>query len=319
MSIETGPGLPVRSALDAAGLHVALADIAPDELREPFLHETVQRLAKPLSIVHTPTARLGQEPASCAPAGVIFHVSRCGSTLQSQMLKQRGGIVVYAEPLAVNELLAGAPAEDRSRRVAALRSLGARFAAHAGRPYVLKLSSWNLLYAEWLAEAFPDSPWALCVRDPLEVCVSLQSRQPSWLRAENAGLFAGRPDLADMPANPQERAALFVRAFLRAGARLPAQRGLIVAYEQLPSVVPDALLPHFHLAPDAAARERMLATATFDSKAAADQRVPFAPDAGHKRAAASEELRDAVDRLARGPYEALVGRLPPGGLLPLTR
>ncbi len=37
--------------------------------------------------------------------GIVFHVSRCGSTLVSQLLKQHVGVVVYAEPLPVNEIL----------------------------------------------------------------------------------------------------------------------------------------------------------------------------------------------------------------------
>ena len=301
-------GLPARSALDATGLHVALVDIAPEELREPFLHETVQRLPGPATVVHTPSGQLGREPASAAPAGVIFHVSRCGSTVQSQMLKQHGGVVVYAEPLAVNELLAGSQAGDLSQRAAALRSLGARFAAHARRPYVLKLSSWNLLYGDLVAKAFPESPWALALRDPLEVCVSLQSSPPSWLRPENASAFAGLPDLVDMPADTPERAARFVAAFLRAAMRRPRERGLIVPYESLPFAVPDELLAHFGLPQGPAVRERMLTTARFHSKADPDRQAVFAADTEQKRATASVQLRDAVDRLARAEYEALMSQ-----------
>jgi hypothetical protein len=306
-------GLPARAALDATGLHVALLDIAADELRDPFLHETVQRVPAAQTLVHVPQAELGRIPAASAPAGVIFHVARCGSTLVSQLLKLHEDLVVYAEPLAFNELLVPPHASSRATLVAAVRSLGSFFAAHAGRPYVLKLSSWNTLFCDVVVEAFPDTPWALCIRDPLEVCVSLLQTPPSWLRANHADRFLPVVDPARVARHAEDRVARFFAAFCEAACGLDPGLGRLVPYDTLPSVVWDRLAPHFGLGLTDSSRQRMAAASRLDAKSPLGQSAAFAPDVERKRALASPALRDAVDKVAWPMYQRLLRRLGPAG------
>ena len=75
MPTGSPPGLPARAKLDAAGLHVALADIAPGELRDPFLQETVQRLQPTLALAQVPKAELGRAPA-LTPASTVRYESK---------------------------------------------------------------------------------------------------------------------------------------------------------------------------------------------------------------------------------------------------
>ena len=315
MPIGHPPGLPARAKLDAAGLHVALADIAPGELRDPFLQETVQRLQPALTLAQVPKDELGRAPAPTpaftAPAGLIFHVARCGSTLASQLLKLDDGPVVYSEPLAINELLVPPQAGSRADLVAALRTLGGFFAAHAQRPYVLKLTSWNTLFADIVAEAFPQVPWALCVRDPLVVCVSLQQRRPGWLRDDNAALFAGFVDSTERDA--ERRVARVYAAFCEAAGRLDPARGLLLPYEALPGAVWGNLAPHFGLRLADASKLHMAAAAQCYSKSPVGQVTAFVPDDEQKRNAASPELRRAVDELARPAYRRLIDQLRSAG------
>jgi hypothetical protein len=302
------PGLPARSALDATGLHLALVDIPPGDLSDPFLYETVQRLPRTPSVVHTPSDKLGQVGPGAAPAGVIFHMARCGSTLASQMLKQQGRVVVYSEPLAINELLTPPHTGPRARRIAALRTLGAFFASHAQGPYVLKLSSWNTLFGELIAEAFPATPMALCVRDPLEVAVSLTHSTPSWLREENANLFAEVIAGSKDAKSPQERSARFLRAFIDAMSRLPSAGGQLIRYEDLPGAVVDRVAAHFGLALDDSARHRMVLATQGHAKSKAGATSTFVPDSQRKRAAASAELSAMIDEMVRPAYQALLQR-----------
>ncbi|WP_374569231.1 hypothetical protein [Ideonella sp.] len=294
--------LPARAALDPTGLHLGLLDIAPHELHDPFLHETVQRVPAAQTLAHVPRAELGQVQASSAPVGVIFHVARCGSTLASQLLKQLDGVVVYAEPLVINELLVPPHSVSRADLVAALRTLGGFFAAHAQRPYVLKLSSWNTLFCDLVAEAFPQTPWALCLRDPLEVCVSLLAQQPSWLRDDFATRFSPFMATGHQGLGTEARAARFFAAFCEAIMRLDQARGLLLPYESLPSAVWTSLAPHFGLHVDEPSRQRMAAAAQRHSKSQVGQALSFAPDDERKRAAASPELHRAVDEIARPAY-----------------
>ena len=119
------------------------------------MQETVARVPAQERIVHVARDGVGWAPRDTAPVGIIFHVARCGSTLISQSLKRLDDLVVYAEPQPVNEILAPPHKWPRADLVAALRTLGGAFARHARGPYVLKLSSWNTLYCDIVAEAFP--------------------------------------------------------------------------------------------------------------------------------------------------------------------
>ena len=191
-------GLPTRAALHDSGVYFALRQIAPEQLEDAFLYETIARLPGPETYVQVATADLGAVPPGTAPAGIVFHVARCGSTLVSQLLKQHRGAVVYAEPAPVNDILVPPHRWPRARLAGALRSLGESFARHAGRPYVLKLSSWSTLFCDVVAEAFPETPWVICVRDPIEVAVSLLADLPPWLNPsdERFALFANIVDPA---------------------------------------------------------------------------------------------------------------------------
>ncbi len=174
--------LPIRAALRPDGLLVALRDIKPHELRDAFMQETVARLSGADQLLQVSRADLLKPVTGPQPAGLVFHVARCGSTLVSQTLKQFDGVTVYAEPLPFNEVLLPPHAGSRAEMVGALRALGAALARHAGGPFIIKFSSWNTLFCDLLVEAFPATPWALCLRNPAEVAVSLLRETPGWLR-----------------------------------------------------------------------------------------------------------------------------------------
>ncbi|MEX2149325.1 MAG: hypothetical protein WD793_03875 [Steroidobacteraceae bacterium] len=301
MHAAQGGWLPVRAALHPTGLFIASREIAPDELQDAFMQETVARVAAAERIDQVERAGVGGV-AGAAPAGLVFHVSRCGSTLVTQMLKQHGNLVVYAEPLPFNELLLPPHAWPRRELVAAIRSLGAAFGRHAGRPFVLKFTSWNTLFCDIVAEAFPSSPWILCVRDPVEVGVSLVQRPPGWLGLVDAGRQA---------ASPEEKVAQVYGAFCESAARLDAGRGRLIRYESLPGSVWDVVAPHFSLAMDSAGRQRMAEIARIQSKLPLGKRAEFVADAAAKQSVASASLRRAIDSLAR-PKLAMLEKIHAG-------
>ena len=128
-------GLPIRAVLKPYGLYVVQREIAAAALQDAFMQETVVRNRGADQVIEIGNAELASPAPHRAPAGLIFHVARCGSTLVSQLLKQHIETVVYAEPLPINEILAPPQVYDRARLVAALRSLAGLFARHAARPY----------------------------------------------------------------------------------------------------------------------------------------------------------------------------------------
>lgn len=302
-----GNRLPVRAALRPDGLYLALRDIRPEELQDAFMQETVARVAAAETVVHIAREDIGKADADTAPAGLVFHVARCGSTLISQLLKQAGSLVVYAEPLPVNEILVPPHAWPRQDLVAALRSLGDALARHAGGPYVLKLSSWNTFFCDIVAEAFPATPWVLSIRDPVEVGVSILAQRPGWLRDSlgPGGQFSAFVDPQDASRSPEEFVARLYGAFCEAAARLDARRGKLVAYETLPAAVWEVVAPHFSLPIGVRQRSSMAEAARTHAKSPLGKAAPFIRDDAAKQAAASAQLRQAINSFARPPLERL--------------
>lgn len=301
-------GLPVRAGLHSTGLYLALRQIDRDELQDAFMQETIARIPMPERIVHVARDDVGRAARDTAPVGIIFHVARCGSTLVSQSLKRLEDLVVYAEPQPINELLAPPHKWPRAELAAALRSLGVAFARHARGPYVLKLSSWNTLYCDIVAEAFPDTPWVLCVRDPVEVGVSLLASPPGWFEStsEAARALSAQVDSKCTSRSREEFVARVYGAFCAAAAELDVSRGRLVSYESLPEAVWRIVAPHFSLSIDGSLRDRIAETARRHAKAPIGTVAEFTSDVAAKQEAASSELRLAIDSLARPQLERLM-------------
>ncbi len=295
-----GDWLPARAALHPTGLYFSLREIEPAELQDAFMQQTLARVSARERFVQIAREDLGKGTDGCAPAGLIFHVARCGSTLVSQLLKQLG-LVVYAEPLPVNEILVPPHGWSRVELVGALRSLGAAFARHAQKPYVLKFTSWNTLFCDIVTEAFPQSPWVLSYRDPVEVGVSLLNRPPGWLWDEStkpSSVFSGFIDPENASTSREEYVARLYGAFCRAASRLDTGRSRLVPYASLPGAVWESVAPHFSLAPDSGQQLRMAQAARADAKAPLGKAAAFTSDIAAKQAAASSELRQAIATFA---------------------
>ena len=119
-----------------------------------------------------------------APAAFIFHASRCGSTLVTQMLSCIEGCRCISEPPAMDHLLArllSGPA--RPDRLELLRGLVAAFGqAGAGdRHLFIKFDSWHVAALPLLREAFPGVPCWFLHRDPADIMRSHQRERGSQM------------------------------------------------------------------------------------------------------------------------------------------
>jgi hypothetical protein len=308
MQQDEEAGLPVRAALAPTGLYLALRQIGREELQDAFMQETVARVPALERIVHAPRQDSVGPAGETAPVGIVFHVARCGSTLISQSLKRLDNLVVYAEPQPVNEILASMQEWPRAEVVGALRILGAVLARHARGPYVLKLSSWNTLYCDIVTEAFPGTPWVLSFRDPVEVGVSLLANPPGWFQATSdaARGLAARVDPGRAAKSREEFVARAYGAFCAAAAQLDVRRGRLVPYESLPAAVWRIVAPHFSLSIDPSQQERIVESARRPAKAPIGTVAEFLSDVAAKQDAASPQLRQAIDALARPQLERLL-------------
>jgi hypothetical protein len=305
---------PVRFDFSGPAPAVDWADLSAERFVEPFFDQTVARWAsgpRARPLVRTgleALVALDGEP-SLEPAGMIFHLSRCGSTLVSRLLATLPGVVVAAEPAPLNALLGLDPDRvDEAVLVGVVRllvrALG-RCRHGDERLLVLKCSSWNIRRRAVLAAAFPETPWIWVQRDPARVLASLLAKPPGWLEVQATPARAARLfglDPAAVPAMARaEFAARVLGAMLEAAATDPARR-LSIDHADLPAAVWKRVAPHLGLEADPAAIERMIEESRFYAKDPAPR--VFAGDAPERRPM-TDAMREAAQRFAGPGYRAL--------------
>ncbi len=288
------------------GLRVTFVPIRTSDFVEPFVHET---LANHTNVEQTeifyPWEKLTpylSAVVGAKPAGLILHAARVGSTLQIVCLRCAKQLAAYSEPTVVNDLLYSLliPAQTRAWRpemVAALRFVVDLIGQHADGPFVLKLRSWNSLFAPLINEAFPETPWVFTVRNPVEVGVSVERRPPTWMRAFTEPNNPFLP-FAAAHGDPTSRETYFsamFASFCDAIGDIDKRLGRVVRYEDLPNAVWGLVCPHFGIPIGIDEVDQIKSVARYDAKRGG----VFVPDAQRKQAAASVALRDAANRIAQ--------------------
>lgn len=265
-------------------------------LEESFFGESVPKVwSTPLNRLlrlRTPLSAL-EGLAGPTPDGLIFHMSRCGSTLLGRMLGAPAGATVLSEAAPIDHVVRGDLPRDR--KVALLRGVVAALGRARGagdERLFLKLDCWHALAFDLFREAFPKTPWLHLYRSPAEVMVS-HARSPGMQMVPQvvAPAVFGLPEPATPDADYQAAVlAAIGEAALAAFAADGA--GMLVNYETLPGAVAEQVLPHFGWTPDAVEREAITAAARIDAKA--PERT-FAPDGAAKRAEVDPAIRAACE------------------------
>lgn len=276
-------------------------DLAGLRFAEPFFDQTVERWAGGSApvLVRTDLAALEalDHAPSLDPSALIFHLSRCGSTLLSRLLARIPGTLVIAEPRPVNTLLLADPGmldEAAGAQLLRLlvRALGRRRFGDERR-YVLKLSSWNIARLDLFRCAFPGVPLIWVQRAPDEIMASVLADPPGWSELRPAPhlverLFAMPPgELAGIDA-----AGFHIRALaaLLEAAQAAADELLILDYRELPEAAWTRIAPRIGVEPDEDDIRRLSDEARYHSKDPA--RRLFIGDRSERRA-----LPDAVRAL----------------------
>lgn len=111
---------------------------------------------------------------STETAAFIFHISRCGSTMLSQLLSLSEQHIVIAEAPILDQVLQCEQLDHNSKKqifAAVLHILGQkRFEAET--QVVVKLDSWHFHYIGLLREMYPEVPFLILIRNPEEVLQS---------------------------------------------------------------------------------------------------------------------------------------------------
>lgn len=219
------------------------------QFTEPFFDETILKcLSHPFnsslfkSMSDLAFLQLSASAMDCLqPTVIIFHVSRCGSTLASQLLGLSNANIVLAEVPFLDDLLRLPSHQkqfttaDADRLFAAALSLYGQRRAGAERHLVVKTDSWHILFYQRLRRLYPNVPFVLLYRRPEEIIRSHQKKRgvhavPGFLEKEIFGFAA-----EEIPyTNPDHYLAMVLEKYYAAYASIARQdkNVLLVNYEE---------------------------------------------------------------------------------------
>jgi hypothetical protein len=299
--------MPIRVFAQDGRLIVDWCYIGGRRLREPFFEQSVgECLRLPFNVLfrrQTSVEMLTnwhETRPGLTPSGLIFHMSRCGSTLISQMLAAVPGNIVLSEAgpiddvLRVSERLPGVTDEQRIGWLRGVVSaLGQPKRTEESRLFV-KLDAWHALDLPLTQAAFPGVPAIFLYRNPLEVLVS-QRRQPaSYLVPGMLGSILPGMDFAAMLQLPvEEYTARVLARICQAAVDWQEHTGtlLLVNYQELPEAVWSTIASFCGMECSSDEIERMRRATQFNAKNPA---MFFTNDTADKEAQATAGLRETA-------------------------
>jgi hypothetical protein len=165
------------------GLFCEWLYVGDKQFEEPFFEETI-RICKRLpgnrerqKNVTDISALLewSKNIEAVQPAAFIFHVSRCGSTMVSQLLATRNDHIVLSEGPFFDDILRMTSKQGFDN--AALFTEALKFYSQkrngSENSVFIKLDSWHILFQKEIRRIFPYVPFILMYRSPGEVVRSL--------------------------------------------------------------------------------------------------------------------------------------------------
>lgn len=283
---------------------------------EPFLEQTIEEcLRHPFNLLfrhQTPLevlADLQEAEPGLYPTGLIFHMSRCGSTLISQMLAALPQNIIISEAGTIDTVLRARflnPAITDEQQLTWLRlllSALARRRSERERDLFIKFDSWHTLSMPLILRAFPGVPWIFVCRDPAEIIVS-HLRHPSGRMlsgmAETHLLGLDMATIARMPL--EEYCALALARICETVLRHIGDAGAIIDYSQLPDAVADFLPAVFRVTFSESDLALMRAATERNAKVPSAR---FVADTEAKRSETTDAVRQAVDKWVGPIYKQL--------------
>ena len=174
--------IAVRSVLHQCS--VKWMDFGSKTLDEPFFDYTLQTLfdlQPPPDQRITPLRDLIAAASGVPrtePAGLVLHISRCGSTVVVRALQAMSNVLVMSEVSPLLSLFSPPPLVDgrapysSQEREQAIRAVVTLFAAHSrASAVVIKAHATSLLHIDYIRALWPGVPVLILIRDPVEVVV----------------------------------------------------------------------------------------------------------------------------------------------------
>lgn len=286
-------------------------------LTDPFFGQTIDACMRhPADLLfrhQTPLEELG-ETAQSQPTvpikGFIFHMSRCGSTLISQMLAAEPANIVLSEAAPIDDILRAhfrQPGVSEQQRFEWLRAIVKVLAwqRQAIEKHVfIKFDCWHVMFLPLIQRAFPEVPWIFLYREPLEVLVSQAGHMGGQMipGVLQPGVFGWDPAILGQMHFSEYGARVLGRICETARQQVENGRGRLVNYQQLPEAIWPALMDYWKADFTAEQSGRMRAAARLNAK---NPVLAFEPDSEAKRNSAPPELRSLASQWLDGVYRQL--------------
>lgn len=316
--------LPVDVKFAASASRVRWRRFNENQISEPLFYRAVSKAASPHEEMYTELSPLF-EAASRLPAtelsGIIFHISRCGSTLLANVLRAASSCTVLSEarPICMffrPDVFAHSvfPAEGHFEARKMFLDAMLRLYAHAGSSstgkVVLKCYASHTLQVSFILRLFPGVPSVILVRNPEEIIVSNVRKPAGWVRARVRPKLARRmfgwQDLDPSKMATEEYCARGIGRFCECAHSVFRAGGCAVDYSQLTNETMYAIGRQFGLTLLSPDSERVRHALTRYSKSSPELGTEFASDVQKKRAAVSPQIRSACAAWALPAYNALL-------------
>jgi hypothetical protein len=287
------------------------------QFTDPFFDQTVNRaLSHPANLLfrHQTTIKVLEEQAGTCPglkpSGFIFHMSRCGSTLVSQMLAALASNLVISEARPLDAVLRAHYRDPRVTEEQRVRWLQWLVSA-LGQPrrpeqqhFFIKFDCWHSLFLPLIRRAFPEVPWVFIYRQPLEVMMSQQTHRGAQMipGVLEPGLFGWSPSEASQMGLEEYGARTLARICQAALNENLSGTGRLLNYRQLPGAVWADLLPRWGIQCAPAQVELMVQASRFNAK---NPVWLFEDDTAAKNQKATDDLRALAAQWLDGVYQGL--------------
>jgi hypothetical protein len=309
--------LPVNLFFTSTSVSINWIDFGARRTVEPFFYQTIKTLrtcdpaARERSTGLTALLETAATLAPIEPAGIIFHVSRCGSTLVANAIRTDSRSIVVCEA-GIFGTFFDPENHDETRRMI-LQSLAVVYGNSEGVDgrLVLKCHAVGLLQISWIRSLWPKTPFLIVIRDPVEVMISHLGNPAGWMKCRDKpraaeSIFGWSADeVRRMPL--EEYCARGLGMFFETALRALDERCRVIDYRKL-DLPRLRAVAEFLRAPIAQSNSEDLRSilCAYSKDPTGVRR--FEDDSRSKQIKATEAAREAMLRWAQPFYDALKSR-----------
>ncbi|HEY0891901.1 MAG TPA: sulfotransferase family protein [Cellvibrio sp.] len=306
-----GHWLPYRYHAKTRSIHWCLP---AGHATEPFQDETISRYRQTVLLNQfiTPKTALAsleiqaQAVQSITPAGFIFHLSRCGSTLISGCLSELNTTSVFSESPVLTEILLDQTLSGAAHQQHLQQLINLQASVFPTRPdVVIKWNAWDIFRWDLIRAIYPQVPVIFLARNPVEILASHQrsagrhmSGDPSL--ADYHPVFAGWDNAGALL---EKRVQVLHGLLWAMHDCYPEQGGLVVDYYQLSVDTMATLFQFLNIAFDELGFFKIQARMQFHSKSPGQV---FLPDAEKKQSLFTRQQQEKIQAHLSSTYNRLL-------------